>query len=90
MTVSCARCHDHKFDAISQKDFYALFGIFAGGRLAQITIDAPRRQSTHRERLAELKRRIKQGLVEAWLEAAESLPQTLLSGKWTDRVPDET
>ena len=90
LTVSCARCHDHKFDAISQKDFYALFGIFAGGRLAQITIDAPRRQSTHRERLAELKRRIKQGLVEAWLEAAESLPQALLSGEWTNRVPDET
>ena len=90
LTVSCARCHDHKFDAISQKDFYALFGIFAGGRPAQITIDVPRRQNTHRERLGELKRRIKQGLVEAWLEAAESLPQTLLSGEWTDRVPDET
>ncbi len=90
LTVSCARCHDHKFDAISQKDFYALFGIFTGGRPAQITIDVPRRQSTHRERLGELKRRIKQGLVDAWLETAEGLPQTLLSGAWTDRVPDET
>ena len=90
LTVSCARCHDHKFDAISQKDFYALFGIFAGGRPAQITIDVPRRQSTHRQRLGELKRRIKQGLVDAWLEAAEDLPQTLLSGEWRDRVPDET
>lgn len=28
-TVSCARCHDHKFDPISQKDYYALAGIFA-------------------------------------------------------------
>ena len=26
LTVSCARCHDHKFDAISTKDYYALFG----------------------------------------------------------------
>jgi hypothetical protein len=26
MTVSCARCHDHKFDAISTRDFYALAG----------------------------------------------------------------
>ncbi len=26
LTVTCARCHDHKFDAISQKDYYALFG----------------------------------------------------------------
>lgn len=28
MTVSCARCHDHKFDPISQKDYTALAGIF--------------------------------------------------------------
>ena len=27
MTVACARCHDHKFDAISTKDYYALFGV---------------------------------------------------------------
>ncbi|MFN7573906.1 MAG: DUF1553 domain-containing protein [Planctomycetota bacterium] len=28
LTVSCARCHDHKFDPISQKDYTALLGIF--------------------------------------------------------------
>jgi len=28
-TVSCARCHDHKFDPIPQADYYALAGIFA-------------------------------------------------------------
>jgi len=27
-SVACARCHDHKFDAITQKDYYALAGIF--------------------------------------------------------------
>ena len=29
MTVACARCHDHKFDAILTKDYYALAGVFA-------------------------------------------------------------
>jgi hypothetical protein len=29
LTVSCARCHDHMFDPISQKDYYALHGVFA-------------------------------------------------------------
>jgi len=28
LTVACARCHDHKFDPIPQKDYYALSGIF--------------------------------------------------------------
>jgi mono/diheme cytochrome c family protein len=29
LTVTCARCHDHKFDPISTKDYYALHGVFA-------------------------------------------------------------
>src|SRR5690606_33889674 len=28
MTIGCARCHDHKFDPIPTKDYYALAGIF--------------------------------------------------------------
>jgi hypothetical protein len=32
LSVSCARCHDHKFDAISNEDYYALFGIFSSTR----------------------------------------------------------
>lgn len=32
MTVACARCHDHKLDAISQADYYALAGVFMTAR----------------------------------------------------------
>lgn len=39
VTVSCARCHDHKFDAISTKDYYALFGVLGSSRYAQRSID---------------------------------------------------
>ena len=28
MTLDCARCHDHKFDPISQRDYYGFFGFF--------------------------------------------------------------
>ena len=30
LTVGCARCHDHKFDPVSQTDYYALTAVFAG------------------------------------------------------------
>ena len=33
LTVSCARCHDHKFDPISTQDYYALAGVFASSQL---------------------------------------------------------
>ncbi len=35
MTVACARCHDHKFDAILTKDYYGLMGVFASTMRAE-------------------------------------------------------
>jgi hypothetical protein len=34
LTVSCARCHDHKFDPIPVTDYYALAGIFTSTETA--------------------------------------------------------
>jgi hypothetical protein len=34
LTLGCARCHDHKYDAVSTRDYYALYGIFNSTRFA--------------------------------------------------------
>lgn len=34
LTVSCARCHDHKFDAIPTRDYYSLYGVFLNSKPA--------------------------------------------------------
>ena len=36
LTLGCARCHDHKFDPISQKDYYALAGIFKSTKTLEV------------------------------------------------------
>ncbi len=36
LSVTCARCHDHKFDPIPQQDYYSLHGIFASSREPEI------------------------------------------------------
>ena len=33
LTVACARCHDHKFDPITQRDYYGLAGVFASTKM---------------------------------------------------------
>jgi hypothetical protein len=40
LTVSCARCHDHKFDAISAKDYYALFGFLESSSYRLVRFDS--------------------------------------------------
>ena len=67
VTVSCARCHNHKFDAIGQSDFYALYGIMASCRPATIDVNLPERQTLHIEKLSELKRDIRAAISESWL-----------------------
>ena len=39
LTVACAQCHDHKYDAITQKDYYALAGVFASTDLVDRMAD---------------------------------------------------
>ena len=44
LSVSCARCHDHKFDPITQRDYYALYGIFQATRYPWPGIELDQKQ----------------------------------------------
>ncbi len=57
MTVHCARCHDHKFDPITQEDYYGLQAVFAGVDRADRAYDPDPLVSLLR-RVLELDRRI--------------------------------
>ena len=80
LTVSCARCHDHKFDAISQRDYYALFGVLGGARPVQRAIDTPELLSRNHAALEGAKARIRDALAEVWMPAAAGLAARLQGG----------
>ena len=48
LTISCARCHDHKFDPISTADYYSLGGIFLSSRV----LETKNRIGAHRLKIA--------------------------------------
>jgi hypothetical protein len=59
LTVHCARCHDHKFDPITQRDYYGLQAVFSGVDRADRPFDSDagiaKQRREFASRLAELK-----------------------------------
>ena len=93
LTVGCARCHDHKFDPISQKDFFGLYAFF--NTAVERDIDAPlagervpyiQRRPEFERRRAELLERYKIPELQAYWEtrilAAATDPDSELELIW--------
>jgi hypothetical protein len=88
LTVSCARCHDHKFDAISTRDYYGLTGFLLSSSYRQVRFEAMENNRRMAGELAGLRaralprmaaelgaqRRASLGELPAYLVAAASLP----------------
>ena len=86
LTVSCARCHDHKFDPIPQIDYYSLAGIFTSCKLSNVPLGDAAKIKRMEEAQAKIKKLdgdIKESLrVEKTKRAEakiEELPQYLVA-----------
>ena len=57
MSIGCARCHDHKFDPISQKEYYAMQAFVAGVEYLDRDANTPQANAA-REQIAQCEKRI--------------------------------
>ena len=84
-TVACARCHDHKLDAISQKEYYALAGVMMSSRWTTNTLDLPSRNMDLIEQLQKLKPQVRAATARAWLADIDQVSAAAL----TKLVPED-
>ncbi|MAT16199.1 MAG: hypothetical protein CMJ46_13125 [Planctomyces sp.] len=82
MTLNCARCHDHKFDPIPTKDYYALAGIFGSTEVLTFAnvsgfilrpLPAPPAEQAKVDELKQQLKEAQQGWTEADLKRREAL-----------------
>lgn len=71
MTLACAQCHDHKLDAVEQRDYYALAGVLMSTRFSPRTLDAVDPNIAVIEELRQIKGEIRAELARLWLAATE-------------------
>jgi hypothetical protein len=75
LTIHCARCHNHKFDPISQREYYALQAVFAGVDRADRPYDLDAATHSRRRQLLARKKAIAQR--DSAIMASLGAPETL-------------
>ena len=72
MTVACARCHDHKLDAISTRDYHGMLGILRSSRQVAHTIDAPAVNADTLTKMRDIKTALRREMAAAWRRPLET------------------
>jgi hypothetical protein len=80
-TVACARCHNHKLDAISLQDYYGMLGIMRSSRLASHCIDAPEANAAQLAKMRELKVALRKEISAVWKNDATQLGRYLTAAQ---------
>ena len=71
LTVACARCHDHKFDAVTQRDYYALSGFILSSPYRQVRYETAEAEARTARQLAELRAQHAGGIAAAFAKSVE-------------------
>ena len=94
LTISCARCHDHKFDPISQKDYYALAGYIKSTSYAQRPFETLTQNQRVQAALSDLSRRAEGPISTVYQESSRptlaQINQYLLAVRETLTLPTES
>ncbi len=80
-TVACARCHNHKLDAISMEDYYGVLAVLRSSRQVSHCVDSPEVNATIKQRLRELKIDLRRELVAAWLHEAPQISRFIVAAQ---------
>ena len=88
VTVSCARCHDHKIDPIPTEDYYSLYGILNSSRQVTHSIDTPAVNAQPIEKLRAIKVDIRATIAAIWKNEANSIGGKLEALPATIRMED--
>ncbi|HJZ93799.1 MAG TPA: DUF1549 and DUF1553 domain-containing protein [Gemmataceae bacterium] len=59
LTMNCARCHDHKFDPVSQADYYRLEAFFAAARFKEVGIGTSEEEAAFQKQVKALEEQLK-------------------------------
>ncbi len=70
LTVSCAKCHDHKFDPILTADYYSLYGVIESTRFTPVVADLSLEKKQTVKEIADLRTYVRK----------------IISNKWDDNV----
>ena len=66
LTVSCAKCHDHKFDPITAADYYALYGVMESTRFSPVPADVGKDKKLAAKELVDLKTYMRKLVASKW------------------------
>jgi hypothetical protein len=75
VTVACARCHDHKFDAISTADYYSLSGFLQSSDYRQVRFESIEQNRRVAEQLAQVDAKYQRQIVDLLEAQGVSLPK---------------